>query len=159
MKRACLFGEDEKGMTLFEVLISFIILLVCTHLFLLYLPFFQTEEPSRQEIQMFFQLMKGDMNDAFRVNVRNGSMEIIDTNHRYTFLQSGSNIVRRKDGLGHEIALKNIQQFKAIKKSYGADVYVTDAKGVVWSQAIGFRPSLEKGERFWVKEALSCHSC
>ncbi len=160
MKRVFSYGNDEKGMTLFEVLISFLILLVCTHLFLLYLPFFQIDNTNRQEIQMFFQLVKEDMMHAYKIDVTEARIDITeDSGNRYTFLQSGNNVIRRKNGEGHEIALKNIKQFQGKKTSYGADIYVTDVHGVVWRQPIGFRPSLEKGERFWVKEELSCHSC
>ncbi|WP_026700285.1 ComGF family competence protein [Salibacterium aidingense] len=139
-------------MTLLEVLISLTILFVCAVVLANYIPILDTgTKTSRQEIQLFFQQMKEDMDYAYDVEVTKNSVTFQEQVDKRQYLQSGSNIVRRKNGTGHEIVLQEIRGFSAAAVPYGAVVSIVDTNGVTWSGVVGRRPALEGENSFWVK--------
>ncbi|MFD2625830.1 competence type IV pilus minor pilin ComGF [Salibacterium salarium] len=153
MKSVCSCCQNKKGMTLIETLISLSILVICASIITLYIPFLRNDTvTSRQEIQLFFQQIKDDMDQAYTIEESKNEIIINETNDYIQYVKSGNNIVRKKNGRGHEIVLQNIDSFTVQPMIYGADIHITDNRNVKWSGVLGVRPIFEGGNVQWEKK-------
>ncbi|RSL30973.1 prepilin-type N-terminal cleavage/methylation domain-containing protein [Salibacterium salarium] len=146
MKSVYSFCRNKKGMTLIEILVSLTVLMICASVIIFYVPLFKTDTlTSRQEIQLFFQQLKDDVDHAYTVERSKNEIVIKEKDNYFQYVKSGKNIVRRKNGSGHEIVLQNINGFSAQVTPYGANVHVTDSNDVKWSGVLGIRPAFKGG--------------
>ncbi len=141
-------------MTLIETLIAFAIFLVCVTAIVSFIPLFSfPSDPLRQDIHMFFQQVKDDMDHAYEIKRNEDGFTIYceTAAERFTlqYRLSGSNLIRRREGKGHEIVLQHVTGLHAVYTDYGADIEVTDKHHVSWKTVVGFRPALEGRERTW----------
>lgn len=147
-KSVFLCCRKNQGMTLIEVLIALTITMVCTSIIILYVPLLKSSfQTSGQDTHMFFQQIKDDLNDAFQIQVNEKELIIYDEQESYRYYQSNSNIIRSKSGAGYEIVLQGVKKLEASYQDYGADLKITDIHGVEWDAALGFRPSVERGDK------------
>ncbi|SDH34060.1 competence type IV pilus minor pilin ComGF [Alteribacillus bidgolensis] len=145
MKNVFLCYRKNHGMTLIEVLTALTITLVCISIIIFYVPLFKASfQTSGQDIHMFFQQIKDDLNDAFQIQINENELLIFDHEESYRYYRSNSNIIRSKSGAGYEIVLQGVKKLEASYQDYGADLKITDTNGVEWDAALGFRPSVER---------------
>ncbi|MFB4164821.1 competence type IV pilus minor pilin ComGF [Alteribacillus sp. JSM 102045] len=145
MKNVFSYCTKMQGMTLIEVLIALIITMICFSVMIFYMPLFKSQflTPA-QDIHMFFQQIKDDVNNTSHMEVNEKELVLYDNENRYLYKQSQSNIIRSKNGTGYEIVLQNVKKMEAIYQDYGADLTITDDSGVEWEAALGFRPSVDR---------------
>ncbi|SFP22505.1 competence type IV pilus minor pilin ComGF [Salibacterium halotolerans] len=152
MKNVCFSSRNQRGMTLMELLLSLTILFVCTAVLVQVLPLWEKREAtSKQEIQLFFQQLKEDMNYAFDLETKQNALILKEYRNERKYSLSRGRIIRTTNETGYEIVLQDVRGFSAARTPYGADVSVMDKQGVTWSGVIGKRPLTEKGNAFWVK--------
>lgn len=152
MKNVYMLFRKQKGMTLIETLVAFSIFTICVSVVIFFIPLFTPpSDPVRQDIHMFFQQIKDDMDYARRLNDNNNRLTIQTETTEIQYRRSGENIIRTKDGRGYEITLQNINHFNVSSTDYGADIQVTDLHGVIWKTSLGYRPSMTGRENIWVR--------
>ncbi|MDQ0299611.1 competence protein ComGF [Salibacterium salarium] len=92
------------------------------------------------------------MDQAYTIEESKNEIIINETNDYIQYVKSGNNIVRKKNGRGHEIVLQNIDSFTVQPMIYGADIHITDNRNVKWSGVLGVRPIFEGGNVQWEKK-------
>ncbi|MCM3586353.1 ComGF family competence protein [Mesobacillus maritimus] len=140
-QNACL--QNEKGFTLAEMLISFMVFCMLMSFFppamKLLLNFNSIDQSiQRLEWEVFHSQVKKEVRSASIITVERDKVLLQLNNDTILYEKYGSNLRRRVNFAGHEILLQNVKtvNFEKVAKGFQIhiqDVHNTTYSGTVWS--------------------------
>ncbi len=108
--------NNEKGMTLLELMLTVTILIAIVSVMPLLMNAAVKStgaDLQHQEAQLFFRLFCKEVREASRVTIVGDNVELLKTDGvRVLYERYGSSIRRRVNGTGHEVVLQDIRRMK-----------------------------------------------
>ncbi|MFB5662034.1 ComGF family competence protein [Alteribacillus sp. HJP-4] len=145
---------NDKGMTLFETIVSLNILIVCAALLLSFIPVFDKDviRPDR-DASMAAQQIKYDARTAYNIEAEGNILYMEEENAELSFEKTGTNLVRKRNGQGYEIVMQEVDVFQVTHQPYGADILIKRKNLKPFSFSVSLSPSFKKGgENYWIKK-------
>ena len=109
--------RNNSGFTLIESLISLSILLLLTNLFLVILHSIgginqRSQSFEEYEFFIFFEEIQRELYNAETIRIQEGSLSIMNHEKTISYSQYHDIVRRRVNGLGHELVLQHVKDFK-----------------------------------------------
>ncbi|WP_042145917.1 competence type IV pilus minor pilin ComGF [Paucisalibacillus sp. EB02] len=136
------YQKNEQGFTFYTLLFALTILIMCIPLYGAILKTLK-ENSSYNEIsiQQVFHFIQQDVIKAINYRAESGKIYLNLYNGETVTIEQYGNLIRRQvDGQGHEIYLRNIQDFQVQTLEYGFNVYITSSEGEQYEKTITFYP-------------------
>ncbi len=130
--------KGEAAFTLLSMLMVITVLMITLPL-LAYLinAVTYTDHFDELSIQQFFNFLRDELISGTNYSVSENQINFVDLDGRKVSFEKYINVILRKvDGLGHDIYLRNIQHIKFIDISYGIQVEVISQKGETYEKEI-----------------------
>lgn len=134
----CMVLTNERGYTFLHTIFALLIITV-TFPVLIYL--FQIIEVKSDEndlsVMQFFIILRNHILTAESTSALGNTFYFhLETGETVTIEQYDDVIRRQVNGLGHEIYLRNVQQFTLEPLDYGTKVYVTTLEGKTYEKIV-----------------------
>jgi competence protein ComGF len=136
------FQKNEHGFTFYTVLFSLAVIIMCIPLYGAILKSIKDHSYYDEiSIQQVFYFIQQDVIQAINYRVDNEKiyLTLIDGD-TVTIEQYGPVVRRQVNGQGHEIYLRDIQDFKVQSLDYGFSLSITSSKGEYYEKTITFYP-------------------
>ncbi|WP_245690187.1 ComGF family competence protein [Sediminibacillus albus] len=92
-----------------------------------------------QSARLFFQLMADEINQSKKVDILNNEITLEKFNKDTVTITRYKDVIRRQVlGAGHEILLRNIQQFDVEELPYGIKVKIVSLEGATYDKTFNF---------------------
>lgn len=109
-------GNNQKGMTLIELMLTVTILVAIVSVMPLLMSAAVKSagaDLQHQEAQLFFRLFSKEVREASQITIAGDGVELSKTDGaRVQYERYGSSIRRRVNGTGHEVVLQHIRKVK-----------------------------------------------
>ncbi|WP_209123048.1 competence type IV pilus minor pilin ComGF [Alkalihalobacillus sp. BA299] len=131
---------NEKGFTLIEVILAFIIFLILVSLFPLIIKVIPiilppTEQPHMLQVELFFNQFSMEVREAEDIQVTGSAIYLSKPNETIVTIERyGTMIRRRVNGQGHEVFLRHISTVSFKLAPHGVVVTIVDSDGTKYER-------------------------
>lgn len=139
-KFVCLAINNQKGFSLISMLLALMIIFLSVPLLAqaLYLVNHGTTY-DELSMQQYTFTMRDEFALATDYYIKDNSLYLVKLDaDQVNFYQLDDNLIRRVNGKGHEIFLRNIQNVEFTDVDYGVKIKLTSLEGYIYEKTIAF---------------------
>ena len=134
-------SKKEKGFTLLEVMMCFLLLsvffLLLPRLHVLFIETPYSKQVTNWEWNIFLEQVQIEIREVEEGNSGDGKLFLkTKTGERITYVMSGNNVVRKINGTGHEVLLQKVENISYELTAHTLIIRVQDISGKIYDGVV-----------------------